>query len=150
MSTPVAIHPPAAERILRAFGDEVHVYLSGNETGGRFAQARSVTPPGGGPPPHWHTNEDEWFYVLSGTASFFADGAWRDIGPGSRVFCPRMSIHTFRNNTAEPLEMLVTTSPAGFEDFFAKCAAEFASAAGPDMGRIIAIAEEHGIHFATP
>ncbi len=46
--------------------------------------------------------------------------------------------------------MLVHTSPAGFETFYSRCAAEFAKPSPPDMARIVQIAGEHGIQFVTP
>jgi quercetin dioxygenase-like cupin family protein len=146
----VVIRQGTGDRVLRAFGEELHLYLTGEETGGAFASWLEITPPGGGPPPHFHENEDEWFHVLDGRVSFFRDGAWEEVGPGARVFCPRHSIHTFKNTGESPSRMLLTTAPAGFETFFARAAEEFAQPEAPDMGRVIAIAAEHGIHFVPP
>lgn len=146
----VVIHPGSGSRVLRAFGEELHLYLTGEETEGAFASWLEITPPGGGPPPHYHANEDEWFHVIEGRVSFFRNSAWEGVGPGARVFCPRHSIHTFKNTGDGPSRMLLTTAPAGFEVFFARAAEEFAQPAPPDMGRVITIAEEHGIHFVLP
>jgi len=149
-SLPVSIYPATGDRTLHAFGEEVQLYLTGAETGGRFTQWLEITPPGGGPPPHFHTNEDEWFYVLQGTVSFFRDGAWQEVGPGARVWCPRETIHTFQNTGDTPSHMILTTAPSGFEVFFTRAAAEFAKPEGPDMPRVLEIAAEHGIHFVSP
>ena len=146
----VSIHPAAGDRILRAFGEEIHLYFTGEETGGRFTQWLEITAPGGGPPPHYHTGEDEWFHVLEGTVSFFRDGTWQEAGPGTRVWCPRESIHAFKNTGDSPSRMLLTTAPSGFEIFFARAAEEFAKPGGPDMTRALEIAAEHGIHFVNP
>jgi hypothetical protein len=43
--------------------------------------------------------------------------------------------------------MLISTTPAGFDVFFARCAEEFAKPGGPDMPHVMDIAAEHGIHF---
>jgi hypothetical protein len=43
--------------------------------------------------------------------------------------------------------MLISTTPAGIEKFFARCAEEFAKAGGPEMSRITEIGAEYGIHF---
>lgn len=134
-------------KVLRAFGEEVHLHLTGRETGGRQALWTEVTPPGGGPPPHYHLHEDETFYVVEGRVSFFVDGAWKEVAPGTAAFMPRGVVHTFRNVGTSPLRMLISTSPSGFETFFARCAEEFAKDGGPDMQRIIAMSAEHGIHF---
>lgn len=142
------IRPPDPSRILRAFGGEVQILQSSDDTGDRFCQWLEITPPGGGPPPHSHAAEDEWFHVLEGEVEFLAEGTWTAVPPGSRVFCPRGSVHAFRNTGPQPLRMLITTSPGGFDRFFRRAAAEFTQPAGPDFAKIVAIAAEHGIHFA--
>lgn len=146
---PSVVVPPGAGQVVRAFGDEMLVHLDGAQTGGAFAMFTLTTPPGGGPPLHHHDNEDEWFYPLEGRVEFFRDGAWSEVPMGTVVFMPRGVVHTFRNPGPAPLRMLIHTSPAGFERFFARCAAEFDKPGEPEMARIVQIAAEHGIHFAT-
>lgn len=141
------IRPASQGRVLRAFGEEATILLDGAATGGRFTSFMEVTPPTAGPPPHYHEREDEWFHVLEGTVSFFANGQWTDAHPGDEVFVPRQSVHTFKNNTDSPTRMLIHTAPSGFETFFAKAAEQFAKPEGPDMALIIQIAADHGIHF---
>ncbi len=143
-----AVVAPNQRRILYAFGSEAHLILTGAETGGRYCQWIEVTPPGGGPPPHCHTREDEWFYVLEGKFEFFKDGKWAEVSVGTGVFMPKGSVHSFRNAGSSDGRLLITTAPAGFEVFFGRCAEEFQCPGGPDMPRVIAIAAEHGITFA--
>jgi quercetin dioxygenase-like cupin family protein len=138
---------PGESRVIRAFGDELHFHLTGEQTGGRFTMFTDITPPGGGPPPHYHASEDETFFLLEGRAEFFKDGQWLELPVGSTVHMPRGTLHTFRNPGDRPLKQLITTSPSGFEIFYAKAEAEFAKPGGPDMQRILAFAAEHGIHF---
>ena len=145
----VKIAVPERSKVLHAFGDEMTVLLSGADTGGQLAMCLDVTPPGGGPPPHYHLHEEEWFFPLEGEVAFFLNGEWRAVAVGTAVFVPRGTVHTFRNSGSEPLKMLVQTTPAGFETFFEHCAGEFAKPGPPDMGRIMEISEEHGIHFVT-
>jgi Cupin domain len=104
-------------------------------------------PPGGGPPPHYHLNEDESFRVLEGRVAFLKDGKWHEVGPGGVAFMPHGAVCTFKNVRDRPSRMLLTTTPSGFEKFFARCVTEFAKPGGPDMSRIIQIGIEHGIHF---
>ena len=144
---PSTVVPSSQRQVLRAFGDEVHLRLTGEQTGGRLTLWMEITPPGGGPPPHYHLNEDETFYVIEGLVSFYRDGQWQEVTPGGAAFMPRGVIHTFKNVGQTPLRMLISTSPAGFETFFTRCADEFAKPGAPDMDRIMAISAEHGIHF---
>ena len=134
---------------LHAFGEKVIIHLTGKQTGGLATVWTEITPPGGGPPPHYHEQEDEWFHVEEGRVSFFFDGAWTEVGPGGTVFMPRNIVHTFKNVGDAPSRMRLTTSPAGFDTYFARCAEEFAKPGGPDMPRIIEISAEHGIHFVS-
>ena len=142
------IVPSGQNPAIHAFGEEVVFHLTGEQTGGAFTQWVETTPPGAGPPPHWHTNEDEWFFVLEGRVSFLTDGVWHEAGPGAAAFMPKNSVHAFKNVGDVPLRMLITTAPSGFETFFTRCATEFANPSGPDMPRIMEISAEHGIHFA--
>jgi quercetin dioxygenase-like cupin family protein len=138
---------PSEGRVLRAFGEQIIMHLEAVHTGGALSLWTEITPPGGGPPPHYHVNEDECFIVQEGQVSFLTDGQWREVPVGSAVYAPRKSVHTFRNVGKQPSRMLVSTSPGGFENFFSRCAEEFAKPSGPDMNRIVAISAEHGIHF---
>ena len=146
----VATTSPGHSGVLRAFGDEITVLLSGEQTGGAMVLGMVTVSPGGGPPPHYHLNEDEWFLVQEGRGSFFVGGQWQEVPVGTRVFLPRTIVHTFRNVGDKPLRMLFGTSPAGFEKFFGRCSDECAKAGGPNMERIGQIAAAHGIHFAHP
>ncbi len=133
--------------VLHAFGDEFLFLATAAATGGQFTAFVNTTPPGSGPPLHYHEHEDETFYVLEGQASFFADGKWTTVTPGSMVHAPRRSVHTFRNTGRSPLRQLIRTSPSGFEQFMRRCAEEFKRPGGPDFGQITAVGLEHGIHF---
>jgi len=138
---------PEKARVIDAFGDTATFHLTGAETGGRFAMFTNITQPGGGPPPHRHENEDEWFHVLEGEAEFFSQGEWTSVPVGSSVFMPKGSIHTFRNAGTTPLKMVIHTAPAGFETFFSRCSEEFQKEDGPNMERIMEISAEHGISY---
>lgn len=136
MSPTPTLHPvlirSGQSRAIHAFGEEAVFHLTGEQTGGAFTQWVETTPPGAGPPPHWHTNEDEWFYVLEGRVSFLTNGVWHDTGAGAAAFMPKNSVHAFRNVGDVPLRLLITTAPSGFEIFFMRCAAGFANPIGPD------------------
>lgn len=138
---------PEGARRLEAFGETAHFLLTGAETGGKYTQWVEETPPGNGPPAHFHTREDEWFHVLEGRFSFLKDGEWSEVPVGSAVYMPKGAIHSFKNVGESVGRLLVTTAPSGFEDFFAECAAEFAQTGGPDMSRIAGICGRHGIYF---
>jgi mannose-6-phosphate isomerase-like protein (cupin superfamily) len=144
------IVPAAAGDVLRAFGEEVVVKLGGGQTNRSLSLWTEITPPGGGPPPHYHLNEDELFLVQSGRVQFLVDGQWVEPGEGATVYIPRGNVHAFRNAGQAPSRMWIITTPSGFETFFGRCAQEFACPGAPDMARVVAISAEHGIHFVRP
>jgi quercetin dioxygenase-like cupin family protein len=147
-AVPAAAVPPGGGVSLRAFGEEAIIHLSTEQTGGTCNVWTEITPPGGGPPPHYHENEDEWFLVQEGRLAFFSDGQWQEFPPGALLFMPRRHVHGFKNVGDTPSRILITTAPAGFDKYFARCAEEFAKPGEPDMQKIIAISAEFGIHFA--
>jgi mannose-6-phosphate isomerase-like protein (cupin superfamily) len=73
----------------------VAILLDGKQTGEKFATVLVTSPPDGGPGPHYHDREDEWFYIVEGRVSFFMNGTWTDLSPGDCVYSPRGSIHAF-------------------------------------------------------
>ena len=85
--------------------------------------------------------------MLEGEVEFFSCGHWTRVEPGSSVFAPKGSIHTFRNVGGTMLRQLVHTAPSGFEDFFAAMAAEWQAVGGPDMERVVSRSAEFGITY---
>ena len=76
-------------------------------------------PPGGGPPPHIHRNEDETFYVVEGQIDFLLGDETVTGGPGDFVNVPRGTVHRFRNSGTSAAMMILTFSP-DIEHFFAE------------------------------
>lgn len=149
-SLPISKTLPGDGKVLRALGDEVTVLLSGEQTGGAFTMVQVVSPPGGGPPPHCHTHEDEWFLVVEGRAELWQEGTWTEVPAGTAIFLPRGVPHTYRNCGDVPLRMIVHAAPAGFEVFFGRLAEAFETPENVEPARIAEIASEHGIFFLPP
>ena len=76
-------------RTLYAFGETLVILLDGKQTGEKFTAFLSISPPGGGPGPHYHESEDEWFYIVEGRVDFFLNGTWTELSPGDCVYSPR-------------------------------------------------------------
>ncbi len=67
------------------------------------------------------------FFVLEGEIQFTVGDQVVVAGVGSSVFAPRHIPHAFRNASDRLARLLVTASPAGFEDFLAAFARPVAS-----------------------
>ena len=156
MTNPRAVHSTLATppRRISAAGDVYAVLVSGDETGGKYAVMHATVPPGGGPPPHVHSREEEGFYVLKGEISVTANGSTIKAGPGALVNLPVGSVHCFKNETTETAEMLITVAPSGFEKFIEEFGTLLSDPnSGPlpvthaEMERILVAAPKYGIEI---
>ena len=144
------IVPENGGTAIAAFGDVINFKLTAANTGGLLSLGLDQVPPGGGPPLHYHLNEDEVFIVQEGRIAYCVENRWTELGPGGVVFAPRNVPHCFRNPGDKTARHWTLFIPSGFENFFQECAAEFAKPGQPDMDRITTISAEHGIHFVPP
>jgi quercetin dioxygenase-like cupin family protein len=110
--------PTGAGRTYWGPGDLYTFLVTGAESGGSYFAMEAVVPPGGGPPLHIHRNENETFYVLEGHCTFRLDDKSVVAGAGDFVNIPIGTRHFFRNDSAEPVRMVLTFTPAGIEKFF--------------------------------
>lgn len=136
-------------------GDLIEVKLSAEYTGGAYSMIEETSPPGGGPPPHLHRNEDEAFCVLEGEVEFLLGEGTIPASEGTCVHIPKDTLHTFRNVGAAPSRVLGVLTPGGFERFFLEAgepATEGASGpeGEPDVGRIVEIGQRYGVEFPPP
>jgi mannose-6-phosphate isomerase-like protein (cupin superfamily) len=141
------ITQPGEGHDLHAFGNILTVMLDGEHTGGTLSVMTEQTLPGGGPPLHVHSKEDEIFIVAEGRISHFVGGGWTEVGVGGVVYLPKGVPHRFRNIGTIPSRHWIITLPSGFEEFFATCADEFTKAGGADKDRLVEIHRDHGIEL---
>lgn len=127
---------PAEGEALWFLGNLVTVKAGGEQTSGRLTAAEILNAPGFAPPLHRHLEEDEMFYLLSGTARFLCDGEELLAGPGDFVLLPAGLPHAFIVGVEEPLRCLQLTTPSGFEDFAAEVGAPATEQRLPDPAPI--------------
>src|SRR5688572_10371319 len=90
----------------------------GEDTDGKYALWEALVPPGGGPPPHVHSREEEGFYILEGEITFFV-GEQRIVATaGMFANMPVGTPHAFKNESSKPARMLISVAPAGLEKMF--------------------------------
>ena len=113
-------------------------------------------PPGGGPPPHIHRNEDETLYIVEGRCDFLLGEETITGGVGDFVNVPRDTVHRFHNAGTTVARMILTFSPAGIEHFFEETlerALDPAQVAGEDIdtvaARYVAAAPRYGLEFVA-
>lgn len=116
--------------VANPIGADVAFKLRGEQSGGSLIAFETAVAPGQGPPQHTHAHEDESLYVLEGEVRFRVGDELRTGGPGSFVFVPRGTPHTFQNVGEGEARILIHFSPSGMERFFDRFAA--LEAPGPD------------------
>ena len=143
------VHAGEGTRV-RAFGNDILFALTSEQTGGVLSLGLAEVPAGNGPPLHVHGSDDELFIIVEGEYSVLVDGSWHDAGPGSVVFLPRGSEHTFKVTGTTPGKHWTLTTPGGFDKFYARCSEVFAAPGPPNFARLSAISAEHGYRFTVP
>src|SRR3954452_3062839 len=110
------IHCPPGEGRTYAMGPVTAVFKAdGDETRGRYSISEWwLEPHKRGPGAHQH-DEDDVFFVLEGTMSFFVGGGWIDAPKGSLVIAPGGTPHDFENRTARRAGALNVSVPGDFE-----------------------------------
>lgn len=104
-----------------------------------------------GAPPHSHTHEDEYFYVLEGSVEFLEREKTVTAPPGTLMILPRGHIHGFWNASDKPAKLLLIISPGEFDLFFddvvARIKAEYADAPEKVGALIAEEAAKHGVQI---
>jgi quercetin dioxygenase-like cupin family protein len=100
-----------------------HVLLRSEHSGGQLSVIDAAPGPGVAPPLHHH-DFDETFYVMEGELTFQLRDEILTARPGEVVFAPRGVPHAYANLSGAPARQLIICTPAGFERYFARLAAE--------------------------
>lgn len=148
------VHRPAGEgETFYGPGDTYRFLVTGEETGGAYFAMEAFVPPGGGPPPHIHSHEDETFYVVEGEIRFLLGDEWVVGAAGAFVSVPRGTVHCFTNASDTPARVILTFTPAGMEHFFRETLERAYDPENPPdnidavTARYVAAAPRHGMVF---
>jgi quercetin dioxygenase-like cupin family protein len=151
------IRQPGEGRTVAVVGDVYRFLAVGEDTGGKYALWEAVVPPGGGPPPHVHSREEEGFYVLEGEITILVGDKRLVAGPGMFANMPVGSLHSFKNETDRPARMLISVAPAGLEKMFFEVGQPVpagATTAPPptkaEIEKMLAVAPRYGIEIKLP
>jgi mannose-6-phosphate isomerase-like protein (cupin superfamily) len=106
---------PGAGRAYRMGRLDAVFKADGDESAGRYSISEWwLEPKTKGPGVHSH-DEDDVFYVLEGTMSFFVGERWLDAEKGSFVLVPGGTPHDFENRGDARAGMLNVSAPGPFE-----------------------------------
>jgi quercetin dioxygenase-like cupin family protein len=157
MSHTPTINTPPQGRTVAVVGDVYRFLATGADTNGKYALWEALVPPGGGPPPHVHSREEEGFYILEGEITFTVAGERVVARTGAFANMPVGTPHSFKNGGDRPARMLISVAPAGLEQMFFEVGvplAEGATTASPptkdEIERLLAVAPSYGVEILVP
>src|SRR5947209_2650183 len=157
MSRHPVLNAPPQGRTIAVVGDVYRFLATGDDTNGKYALFEAFVGPGGGPPPHAHSREEEGFYVLEGEITFTVNGERVVATAGTFANMPVGTPHSFKNETDRPARMLISVAPAGLEQMFFEFGVslpEGATTAAPptreEVEKLLAVAPRYGIEIKLP
>lgn len=151
------ISKPGEGRTIAVVGDVYRFLATGEETAGRYALWEALVLPGGGPPAHTHSREDEGFYVLEGEIVFLVGDKRMALSAGMFANMPVGIEHAFKNESSKPARMLISIAPAGLEKMFFEVGVPLptgATTAPPptqeEIAKLLQVAPGYGIEIKPP
>ena len=156
MTHPPTLRQPNEGQTVAIVGDVYRFMATGDDTDGKYAMFEAIVRPGGGPPPHVHSREEESFYILEGEITFQVGDDRIVAKAGTFANMPVGSLHSFRNDTGQTARMIVSVAPAGLEKMFLEVGQQVAfgqQAPPPSMAEIdklLAVAPSYGIEIRLP
>ena len=151
------LRTPADGRTIAVVGDVYRFLATSEDTNGKYAMWEAIVPPGGGPPPHVHSREEEGFYILEGEITFQINDERVVATAGMFANMPVGTQHSFKNESNLPAKMLISVAPAGLEQMFFEVGvplAEGATTASPptkvEIEKLLEVAPRYGIEIRLP
>lgn len=112
------IRTPDLGQSIAVIGDIYRFLATAVKTDGKYAMWEAIVPPGGGPPPHIHSREEEGFVVLEGEITFQVGDKRIVAKAGTFANIPVGTTHSFKNESDGQAKMIITVAPAGLEQMF--------------------------------
>ena len=105
------LRKPGEGRTIAVVGDVYRFLATGEDTNGKYALWEAIVPPGGGPPPHVHSREEEGFYILEGEITLQIGDERIVANGGMFANMPVGTPHSFKNESGKPAKMLISCEP---------------------------------------
>lgn len=140
--TPMIVKPADYEPALSVVGTNVTVLASKQHTKGQEFTFQSGEHDMG-PPPHSHA-WDEAFFVLKGSVEFTCDGKVELCTPGTLVFIPGGTIHSFKYGP-DGGEMLEVTGAGSMASQMFTAVDNEVPPGPPDVEKIIGVLSKNGV-----
>ena len=156
MTHPPTLRKPTEGRTIAVVGDIYRFLATGEETDGKYAMFEAIVPPGGGPPPHVHSREEESFLILEGEITFTVGEEKIIATAGTFANMPVGSLHSFKNATDKTARMIISVAPAGLEKIFLEVGVPVKLGETPpppskaEIEKLLAVAPSYGVEIKVP
>src|SRR3984893_11714001 len=97
VSHKLTVRTPGEGHTVAVVGDVYRFLATGEDTNGKYAVWEAIVPPGGGPPLHVHSREEEGFFILEGEITFQIGDERILATAGMFANMPVGTPHSFRN-----------------------------------------------------
>jgi quercetin dioxygenase-like cupin family protein len=155
--THAVIRKTGEGRTVAVVGEVYRFLATSEDTNGRYAVWEAIVPPGGGPPPHVHSGEEEGLYVLEGEITLTIGDKRLVASAGMFANMPVGTPHSFKNESSKTAKMLISVAPAGLEKMFFEFGVplpEGSTTALPptkeEIEKLLAFAPRYGIEIKLP
>jgi quercetin dioxygenase-like cupin family protein len=147
---PVAIDRASSTAIVSrtSWGEESHIRIGPEASGGQLTILDYRAPAGFGPPRHLHQRDDEVIELVDGQVVVWTPEKSFVLAPGDLVLLPKHVPHTWRAYGAEPIRFTVTFTPSGFERFFPDI--ERLGLVIVDVSELTSVASDAGMEILGP
>ena len=151
------LRKPNEGRTIAVVGDIYRFLATGDDTNCNYAMWEAIVPPGGGPPPHVHSREEEGIYILEGEIIFQIGDQRLLATAGMFANMPVGTPHSFKNESGRTARMLISVAPAGLEQIFFEVGqpVDLDATAAPlptkaDIEKLLTIAPRYGMEIKVP
>jgi quercetin dioxygenase-like cupin family protein len=155
--TRAVIRTPTDGRTIAVVGDVYLFLATGEDTDDKYALWEAVVPPGGGPPAHVHSQEEEGFNILEDEITVQIGDERIVATAGMFANMPVGTPHSFKNESNKPARMLISVAPAGLEQMFFEVGVPLAEGATTalsptkeEIEKLLATAPRYGIEIRLP
>ena len=128
----------------------INYIVDGASTSSLGAFELTVPPGSNVPPPHSHSNNEEFVYVLEGTLRYTVGHEARDLSVGQSMSTPKGVVHAFGNPFDTPAKALIVNSPDIGAQYFRDIAAVVNAGGPPDKAALVAVMTHYGLVPAAP
>lgn len=151
-ANPFTLAPGEGRVLALPPGGAYTVKLGAEQTHGELEIFELVAEPGGAMPAHVHALQDEAAYVLSGRFKVLIAERVADLAPGSFLFIPRGTPHTYVNSGSSRGTVIAIGTPGGLERLMSELGDAMSKLppGPPDVAVLASVLQKHDVTVVGP